>query len=130
PNENEGWRIPFLNDSPSSSPATGLATGSFFPLAGIGVLLAGGLFLFFRNRNRAGNTPQLKKNDSTPFFEGTLDSLFKGLPGETKSSERPDPQPKKWSSDEGEGEKELRDEIENNPPEKVNFGDLIKHERD
>jgi hypothetical protein len=117
-NDEQGFNLPFLN-------GTGLASGSNLPLFGIGILLIAGLiFLFVRGKSN-GSFGGNNGGNSTPFFEGTLDSLFKGVPSDPKLSGRPEPQPKKWSAD-SPTEKGLREDIENNPPEKINFGDLLK----
>ncbi len=110
---------------------TGLISGAGAPLVG-GVLvvlaLVGG-FLFFRNRGEKGG---MEKATPSTFFEGNVDALFKS----PSKFEVPESQPRKFSTLGGNetGERALRENIENNPPErssgKVHFGDLIKHERD
>ncbi len=121
---NGGFNIPFLSNNENS---TGFVSGSSMPLYGILVLLAGALvFLFVRTKSKGGNWGG---KSSTPFFEGSLDTLFKGVPASPNTDGRQNPRPKKWSA-EVSGEKELRDDIEQNPPEKINFGDLVKQERD
>lgn len=120
----QGFQIPFL-----SSPGTGFAGGANAPFLGIAILAVGAFIAFFFIRGRKngrGFGVGGGMNKSTPFFEGNMDALFKGLPGgntEANSS----PQPHKWST---EGEKGLREDVETNPPEKINFGDLIQKERD
>lgn len=120
--DQQGFNIPFLN-------GTGLASGSNIPIIGIGILLIAGLIFLFTRGKSNGSFGGNSSGNSTPFFEGTLDSLFKGVPSDPRLSGRPDPQPKKWAAD-NEGEKGLRQDIEENPPERINFGDLIKQERD
>lgn len=119
----QGFSIPFLSNPNPTTPGTGLATGSNWPVIGLVVLVIGGMVLFFFARSKQGG---FGGGDSTPFFEGTVDSLFKGVPSKDG---RPNPQPHKWSAD-SDGEKGLREDVENNPPEKINFGDLIKQDRD
>src|SRR6185503_19933533 len=72
-----GFQIPFVSDFfRPTSPTTGLATGSNAPLIGLGIIAAIALgFFVFNGRNKGGfNAP----SKGTPFFEGTLDTLFKG----------------------------------------------------
>jgi hypothetical protein len=121
-NDQQGFNIPFLN-------GTGLVSGGNLPIIGIGILLIAGLLFVFTRGKSNGRFGGNNGGSSTPFFEGTLDSLFKGVPSDSKLSGRPEPQPKKWAAD-SEDEKGLRQDIEENPPERINFGDLIKQERD
>ncbi len=128
PPQPAGFSIPFLsNVFGNGSPATGLVGGISAPIVGIGIIVAAALaFLFIRSRGKSssgfGGNPS---KPSAPFFEGTLDSLFKNVPG--KTSEGPmEAQPKKWSSD---VETELREDIDQNPPErdtKIHYKDLVR----
>ncbi|MFH0970829.1 MAG: hypothetical protein V1776_05220 [Candidatus Diapherotrites archaeon] len=122
----ETFTIPFLSGN-----GTGLATGVNAPVLGILLIVAFASLILFAGIGRKKKTGfgGIIPKDNTPFLAGNLDTLFKGLPEKKNMEERISPQPKKWSSD---VEEELRDDIENNPPEKskVNFGDLIRNERD
>lgn len=121
-NDQQGFNIPFLS-------GTGFISGGNLPLLGVGALIVVGLLFFFFRSQSTSSFGSSSPGSSTPFFEGTLDSLFKGVPSNSKLAGRPEPQPKKWSAD-SDGEKGLREDIEDNPPERINFGDLIKQERD
>ena len=122
---NPGFQIPFL----SSTPGTGFASGSNAPLIGVGILVALALLVFYftRVRKKEGFGAPTK---AAPFFEGSMDALFKGLPG-SNTDAKDEPQKKKWSSD---VEGDLREDVENNPPErnnsKIHFSDIIQKERD
>ncbi len=128
--QNTGFQIPFL--SGNNSTGTGFASGISAPILGLGVLgiIALLLFYFTRVRKQGG----FSGGNKTPFFEGSMDSLFKGLP--THKDEVRETQPKKWSS---EVENDLRKDIEENPPEreatslsggKIHFSEIIKKERE
>ncbi len=125
PVQEAGFQIPFISDFfRSSSPSMGLATSSSAPLIGLGIIAAIALgFFVFNGRKKEGFNAPTK---GTPFFEGTLDTLFKGVPSGKSTDGVADAQPKKWSSD---VEDELRDDIDNNPPEKdakVHYSDLVR----
>ncbi len=122
--EPQGFQIPFISDFfRPTSPTTGLATSSNAPLLGLGIVAAIALgFFVFNGRKKEGFS---SAKNATPFFEGTLDTLFKGVPGKA-NEERPDAQPRKWSSD---VEDDLREDVEENPPErdtKIHFSDLTR----
>lgn len=109
------------------SPATGFSLTGNSSWIGLIVLvaLALGLFLFV-SRKKGGVGSFIPSSNSTPFFEGSMDSLFKGLPSGPKTDDKSDPQPKKWSSD---VEGELREDLDRNPPEKdtkIHFSDLTR----
>lgn len=118
-----GFSIPFISDF--FKPSSGMVTSSSAPLLGLGILAAIVLGLFvFNSRNKKEGFGDVNKG--TPFFEGTLDSLFKNVPSTKSGEERQDPQPKKWSSD---VEEDLREDIENNPPEKdakIHYSELTR----
>ncbi len=120
-----GFQIPFISDFlRPTSPTTGLATSSNAPLLGLGIVAAIALgFFVFNGRKKEGFGAPTK---GTPFFEGTLDTLFKGVPGGKSNDGVAEAQPKKWSSD---VEDDLREDIENNPPErdtKIHYSDLTR----
>ncbi len=120
-----GLQIPFISDFfRPSSPATGLATSSNAPIIGVGIVAAIALaFFVFNGRKKEGFNAPTK---GTPFFEGTLDTLFKGVPGGKSNDGVAEAQPKKWSSD---VEDDLREDIEDNPPErdtKIHYSDLTR----
>lgn len=125
PVQEAGFSIPFISDFfRPASPSTGLATSSNAPLLGLGIIaaIALGLFVFNGRKKEGFNAP----TKGTPFFEGTLDTLFKGVPGAKTDEDKPDAQPKKWSSD---VEDDLREDVENNPPErdtKIHYSDLTR----
>ncbi|MEK6902269.1 MAG: hypothetical protein AABX02_01625, partial [archaeon] len=103
-------------------------TGSNAPLIGLGIIVMGiALFAFitFSRRKQGGGMSSGRGGGG--FFEGNMDALFKSVPGNS-SGKAEDMQPHKWAA-EGGGEKGLRKDVEDNPPEKVNFGDLIRDER-
>lgn len=123
----KGFQIPFL--STDGGAGTGLATGSNAPLIGIGIVVVGiALFAFFtfsrKNKDAGFSSP---KGGSGGFFEGNMDALFKSVPGGS-SNKAEEMQPHKWAA-EASGEKGLRKDVEDNPPEKINFGELIREER-
>ena len=125
PVQETGFQIPFISDFfRPTSPTTGLATSSNAPLLGLGIVAAIALaFFVFNGRKKEGFNAPTK---GTPFFEGTLDTLFKGVPSGKSNDGVADAQPKKWSSD---VEDDLREDIENNPPErdtKIHYSDLTR----
>ncbi|MEK6821471.1 MAG: hypothetical protein AABY11_03680 [archaeon] len=114
----------------TDSPFTGLASGGAVPAIGLIVLVAlvGGFFFLRGRSNGSPRSAMPTENGGAGFFEGNFDALFKGVPN--ASSGRPELQPKKWSS---ETEASVRKSLEDDPPErreKINFGEIIKHERD
>lgn len=122
-------KIPFL-DSKNNSPATGLIPIGSEPILGMAflIILSIGLLFIWRKKQEGEpifELPSISREKSKPIFEGNLDALFKNVPKE--KHETRETSPKKWSS---ETEEELRKEIEKNPPEKINFGDLVRKERD
>ncbi len=126
PKENTGFQFPF---GQPSSPGTGFAVGNSAPLIGLViVVIAIGAFMFMRKQkqNGMGSGGGNRKNS---FFDGNFDAVFKNA---QLDSENMEPRPRKFATLGGSstGERELREEVERNPPEKLHFGDLIKSERD
>ncbi|MBM3282091.1 MAG: hypothetical protein FJY86_01985 [Candidatus Diapherotrites archaeon] len=121
----QGFQIPFISDFfRPTSPTTGMVAGSNAPLLGLGIIAAIALGFFVLNGRKKEGFGDMNKG--TPFFEGTLDTLFKGVPSGKTNNERPEAQPKKWSSD---VEEDLREDIEENPPErdtKIHYSDLTR----
>lgn len=107
----------------NDSPLTGFATGGNAPLIGVAILVIACALAFFYFRGRAGNSGG--NPGGAAFFEGSVDALFKGTPKQSDEGL----QPRKFASISRE-EARLRQDIENNPPEKVNFSELIRKERD
>ncbi len=127
----KGFQIPFLSGNNDDDSGTGLATGANAPLFGLAIIIVGiALFAFFTfsRKNKGTGFSSGGKGGSGGFFEGNMDALFKSVPGGSSSTKADEMQPHKWAA-EGSGEKGLRKEVEDNPPEKVNFGDLIRDER-
>ncbi|MDP2666209.1 MAG: hypothetical protein Q8P05_01760 [Candidatus Diapherotrites archaeon] len=109
------------DDDENNPPATGFVVGNNAPLIGLGILIVAGALVLFHFR---GRLPSIGKK-SGPFFEGSMDALFKGVPSREDSSLTP----RRFASISRE-EARLRNDVETNPPEKVNFSELIRKERD
>ncbi|QQR92411.1 MAG: hypothetical protein IPJ89_04625 [Candidatus Iainarchaeum archaeon] len=127
--QDSGFAIPF--GQPNNSPSTGLVTGNTALFVGIGVLIVlVSAFLFWRGQNNKGfgGHSMSKSPGKSSFFEGNLDAVFKS-PG---IEERAEAQPRKFASLSGgtTTERDVRDDLDRNPPGKISFGDLIKDERE
>lgn len=128
----EGFVIPFGEPNDSRSPATGLVSGNTVPLVGVGILIVlVSAFLFWKRQGGGegfGGHPPSRTPGKSSFFEGNLDAVFKN-PG---IEERSEAQPRKFASLSGgiTTERDIRDDLDRNPPGKISFGDLIKDERE